>query len=542
MNIKSPSTLTELSVKNVATFLQTVVVVDDKAHLRPLAESNDGSSTSEIVQSDEEDSAGPQANLIPPPSDTGDYLTDPEDLDAKSLIDGFAEEGIACSVLRPAKEDDVVSQAAKIAEIADIVVLDWILDNDNGKRVSGLIRRMIDGSSGTDRVRLIAIYTGERDLRQVADKAADVLSERFGEPPDWISDFVLWKGSVRVVVFGKEGTPVPPDDTGLIERIVSIPELPSRLILEFAHMMTGLLPSVAIAGLSEVRAQSHKLLTMFSRSLDPAYLGHRVLLPNPAEAEEQLVGMFAAELLSVLEYGGVTKQAGLQSIRAWVDAMVESDALRPDYLSVTSKDELLGLLENGVDNTKGLQLGGWKWEKSTYAFSSDDYQADEANRQFAKMMHVKTQYGGPPPSLTLGTIVCAEATYWICLQPKCDSVRLDGPTAFPMVPMARVPDQKKDIEIVVLHGDSWVLLSVPRRPADLRMVAFESNDSSMKQVTASLNDDSMWTINPIEGPSFEWVAQLKDEHAQRIANEFAGSFSRVGVSESEWVRRSGTKR
>ena len=361
MNIKSPSTLTELSVKNVATFLQTVVVVDDKAHLRPLAESNDASSPSEIIQSDEEESAGPQADLIPPPSDTGDHLTDPEDLDAKSLIDGFADDGIACSVLRPAKEDDVVSQAAKIAEIADIVVLDWILDNDNGKRVSGLMRRMIDGSSGTDRVRLIAIYTGERDLRQVADKAGDVLSERFGEPPDWISDFVLWKGSVRVVVFGKEGTPVPPDDTGLIERIVSIPELPNRLMLEFAHMMAGLLPSVAIAGLSEVRAQSHKLLTMFSRSLDPAYLGHRVLLPNPAEAEEQLVGLFAAELLSVLEYGGVAKQAGLQSIRAWVDAMAESDALRPDYLSVTSKDELLGLLENGVDNTKGLQLGGWKW-------------------------------------------------------------------------------------------------------------------------------------------------------------------------------------
>ena len=157
-------------------------------------------------------------------------------------------------------------------------------------------------------------------------------------------------------------------------------------------------------------------------------------------------------------------------------------------------------------------------------------------------MHVKTQYGGPPPSLTLGTILCAEATYWICLQPKCDSVRLDGPTAFPMVPMARVPDQKKDIEIVVLHGDSWVLLSVPRRPADLRMVTFEANDSSMRQVTASLSDDAMWTINPIEGPSFEWVAQLKEEHAQRIANEFAGSFSRVGVSESEWVRRSGTKR
>ncbi len=542
MSSINPMTLTELSVSNVAAFLQTVVVVDDKAHLRPLSESNDSSSPLDLVRSDEKDSAGPHANLIPPSSDTGDRLTDPEDLDAKSLIDGFAQEGIVCTVLRPAKEDDVVSQAAKIAAIADIAVLDWILDDDNGKRISGLMRKMIEDRNGTDRTRLIAIYTGERDLREVARKAADVLLERFGEPPDWSSDFVLWKGSVRVVVFGKEGTPVSPDDTALVERIVSIPELPDRLILEFAHLMTGLLPSVAIAGLSEVRAQSHRLLTMFSRSLDPAYLGHRVLLANPSEAEDQVVGMFAAELLSVLEYGGVAKQVGIESIRAWVDEIAENDGLRTDLLSVTSKDDLLGLLENGVDNTKGLQLGGWKWEKATHAFTSDDAKADEANRQFAKMMHIKTQYGDPPPTLTLGTILRSESAYWICLQPKCDSVRLDGPTAFPMMPLSREADQRKDIEIVVPHGESWALLSVPHKPAEIRMFTFESNDASKKQVTAIQDDESVWTISSIEGRSFEWVAQLKDEHAQRIANDIGGGFSRVGVNESEWVRRSGNKR
>ena len=363
MNDNGPPTLASMTVENVATFLQTVVVVDDKAHLRPLPPSNEDDSPSERVQSDEKGPPIPQANLTPPASDTGDHLTDPEDLDAKSLIDGFANEGIACTVLRPAKEDDVVSQALKIAAIADIVALDWILDNDNGRRVTDLMRRLIDDSGGTDRVRLIAIYTGERDLRQVATRAADVLSERFGESPDWHSDFVASKGSVRVAVFGKPGTPVPPDDPDIKERIVGIPELPHRLVVEFAQMMTGLLPNVAIAGLSELRAQSHRLLTMFSRALDPAYLGHRVLLSDPSEAEDQVVGMFAAELLSVLEYGGVAKKAGLDSIRAWVNDMADSHALRPEYLSVTSKDELLLLLENGVESTQGLQLGRWKWRR-----------------------------------------------------------------------------------------------------------------------------------------------------------------------------------
>ena len=109
---------------------------------------------------------------------------------------------------------------------------------------------------------------------------------------------------------------------------------------------------------------------------------------------------------------------------------------------MTSKDELLKLLENGIESAQGLQFGGWKWAKATYAFTSDDDEANEANRQFAKMMHVKTQYDGPPPTLTLGTILCAEFTYWICLQPKCDSVRIYGPTAFPMLPMTTVTDEQ----------------------------------------------------------------------------------------------------
>ena len=165
MNSTSPSTLSELSFKNVAAFLQTVVVVDDKAHLRPFPESDGGSSLSETIRADDETTDGPHPNLIPPTADTGGVLSDPEDLDAKALVDGFAIEGIACTVLRPAKEDDVVNQAAKVATMADIAVLDWILDNDNGARVSDLMRTMIEDQSGTDRTRLIAIYTGERDLR-----------------------------------------------------------------------------------------------------------------------------------------------------------------------------------------------------------------------------------------------------------------------------------------------------------------------------------------------------------------------------------------
>ena len=311
MNDQSSRTLMDFSVQNVSNFLQTVVVMDDKAHFKLPPPDNDNNSTSRVSEGDNEGPIGAHANLISPQPDTADPLVDPEDLDAKALVDGFAKEGIACTILQPDSDDNVITQVTKVAEMADIVVLDWILDRDDGVRTTSLIRKLISEESGSDRIRLIAIYTGGRNLRDVADSVFEVLSSCSDEVPDRPSDFVVVKGPVRLAVFAKEHTQVPSEDTCLTNRIVGISELPNRLIHEFAKMTTGLLPNVAIAGLSEIRAQTHKLLTMFSCSLDPAYLGHRLLLPHPSDAEEEVVAMLVAEVLSILEHGDVAKQAGI---------------------------------------------------------------------------------------------------------------------------------------------------------------------------------------------------------------------------------------
>ena len=36
---------------------------------------------------------------------------------------------------------------------------------------------------------------------------------------------------------------------------------------------------------------------------------------------------------------------------------------------------------------------------------------------------------------------------------------------------------------------------------------------------------------------FIWLSDLKDAHAQRVANNFASQLSRIGLDESEWLRR-----
>ena len=114
---------------------------------------------------------------------------------------------------------------------------------------------------------------------------------------------------------------------------------------------------------------------MFSCSLDPAYLGHRLLLSDPSEAEDEVVTMLVAEVLSILEHGGVAKQAGIDSIRAWINEMTIRKSLRPRQLfehPQDSEDTLLGLLENGFDNTPDVKLGKRKLEKVTHAFTLED--------------------------------------------------------------------------------------------------------------------------------------------------------------------------
>ena len=160
MDDNSRRTLLDLSVQNVADFLQTVVVVDDKAHLEPLPTNNDNTSMSGTAEADNESPVWAHANLVSPQPDTAGSLADPEDLDAKSLVDGFAEKGIACTVLRPGSEDDVVTQTTKITELADIVVLDWILDKDDGEKATSLIQQMISEESGSDR------HTSDCDLHR----------------------------------------------------------------------------------------------------------------------------------------------------------------------------------------------------------------------------------------------------------------------------------------------------------------------------------------------------------------------------------------
>src|ERR1700733_12513862 len=105
-------------------FLQTVVIVDDRALQGPRPPEND--------EGDDEGS---------PSSSTGGLaITDVEappgdasvadELPAREVIDAFASKGLVCAILHP--DDAVDVKLVKAAARADLMVGDWVIHESRG--------------------------------------------------------------------------------------------------------------------------------------------------------------------------------------------------------------------------------------------------------------------------------------------------------------------------------------------------------------------------------------------------------------------------
>jgi len=146
-------------------FAQTMIVVDDEA-----------------IQTQEE-VAEPVSNMTTPRrgmkrvSDLPVVSGRPEVqkksgniLDARKLIEEALNLGIICSVLRAKKGPGLKNKILKAARNADIVTLDWEIENDDGKLATDLTVGIVKSDIRQNgRIRLIAIYTSTRNRTKIMD-------------------------------------------------------------------------------------------------------------------------------------------------------------------------------------------------------------------------------------------------------------------------------------------------------------------------------------------------------------------------------------
>ena len=540
----APNDFRSLTQDVVKSFLHTAVVLDDLPEMPPDGGGLAGGDVSGPLESPDYPSSPAPTESSPSRDRRG------VPLNAGAVIDGFAEIGSVCAVLKANQGGGFQKRTVEAARRADIVILDWTLHDSSGDEALAVLRDILNADR--ERLRLIAIYTGEPNLGVIYERVGEEIRGFYPdkEPKEEDRSLRLTWGPLHVVILAKLGTLSPASQYGSQE--VAEDGLADRLVEEFAEMTGGLIRNVAIQGIAGIRANAHKILAKFEPSLDPAYLGHRLLLPHPPEAADHLDEALGSEIASVLDEHRPGRQAGIDAIKLWLahresEGLQISDPLGPQDGAMENWSRLL---TQGFESPSSPAPGFVKTNKlrkrATEPFAEDLDSAKRADRRFAALLQLKTRYHSQSPRLSIGTVLLdtsegAHDPYLLCLQPRCDSVRLRGQTGFPFIPLVPLMDEGGGNEglrlVVESESDQWEYFGIKPKPSELKVRVFQPGDDALGEVTAEKVQGDQFVFEDVDKRRYRWIAQVKDEHALRVAGEVSAALARPGPNDAEWLRR-----
>jgi hypothetical protein len=515
-----------------------------------------------------------------------DLNSSANDLDPAALTHAFARHHKICAVYNP-KAKTEISDLAFVAKKADIAVLDWRInlkdvsvqpeneedDDDNidprGQHTIKILKEVLSvGDIGHDGLKLVLVYTGEIDLAAIT---TEIFTELNNPKYKKDTDFKISSEYTTIIVIGKPALEKQfKHNPELLKQIVSYELLPDFITNEFAKMTSGLVSNMALNAISTLRKNTARILKIYNKQIDPAFLAHRALLPNPEDAGDLLKDSIISSFSSILDYHNVTDNCSIKQIKDWIGQYSFSEKeikLLKQQVKISGADlknwqakGYLNFLKEAmqkqfpaiaVTDDAILKLFG-NMKDSLRFFTPDDYVSLNSNEKFSILTHHKSSYSDSSykPKLSLGTIVKGAKTnqYWICIQQKCDSVRIQSNESrkFLFLPLEVIPDGKT-FHFLEQRGADFIRLKVDYHTHNLRTIRFEATHNEMV-FARKFGTNPNYVFKPLYSKGhkkfdaktdemFQWVFDLKDAHAQKVANQFAAQLARVGLDESEWMRR-----
>jgi hypothetical protein len=541
----NPTSVSEYSRRSVGKFVQTAVFVDDKIYdleaeppvqrqplTKPPARKRKAALKSVVK-------AHVATELQPAPS---------IDASPQDILVSFAKKRVVCSLYQPKRNASVGlnSDAYHLCSSADIVIVDWDLHGDHGQKAKELIKNLIVQSLAEvpQQIRLVLVYTAERTLSVIADQVYDEL-KLVVEPTKQDGGLAMHSDNSRVVILGKE-TAITRHQK-YKDYVVPGDDIAERALVEFGKLAGGLLQGAVLEGLGEIRRNSRRVLSKFDASLDAAFLTHRALSLPHENANEHIWPMVVAQIESILAdcIGDPEWEKAL--LEDWCEqrwsptaSVRELEAEGAKQLPLvkafcergpeaSSSYEGLKTFAKNKDNKGYFWQFGWdkirKLESLLLKTPTDD-----ANRTLAQLMSQRTYYADGR-TLKLGTILKTSDKFLVCLQPVCDCVRLEAATPFIF---CSVKESDKKANMIVIFDNIFRRLELSPGAATTVMKTFVPNHVR-KCVVAELNNEK-YVFSTENGEALQWIGELKPEHAQRVAEQFAREISRVGLTESEWLR------
>ena len=572
-------------------FVQTAVVIDDKAgYLDVRTESEPSAPVTApptgLTASLDSEPIAPEENCIPDESELNQAF------DINPVVNGFADLKITCSVQRPDfggdKEQDerLKEWALNCAGHADITIIDWRLFEDDLHLAADIIIDLLKKDIETGgRVRLLCVYTvqpnPENILNDIKTRIIEDLNLSITGNKKDLAYTIDEK--VRIVIFNKSATKVLYSNS----KVVSFEDLPEALLKEFSVLVNGLIPCAALHSISALRERTHNILSLMNKSLDGAFCAHRALIPDVDDSIEFILNLISQEISTKILCDQAARNfLDTDSIRSWYDGQA-----LPENQYALEKETLWEYLKNGganLSHVRKQRAKSWlkKKEKSQNQLKDKDgknisYSRAHALIEKGLFLEIK---GCSPPSeknpnkfaelfypkkrelekacnelsmlscsskdgsdlrkstndglfLTLGSVLQVsndDSEYWLCLQPPCDSVQLNEKTEMLFLQLYKGNEGNADF-VIKLHDETYQALSIkaPGKKPRIKTHGFRPDKDSRRV-----------SVNKLPGKhngKFKWVAELRPEKAQTIAQKVLTNASRIGLDEFELLRRKGSQ-
>lgn len=510
-------------------------------------------------------------------------LNDDKLLDARAVTDGFARIGVICGVYQPTSypADDFQNEnfqtLLNVCKHADVFVLDWNLFKDNASAVSQLLCYLEneDAKGRTPQpVRFCVIYT-KANVPTVYTQVYKALNENDPEDHPTNELYAIRKNNLTVVIYGQEVASCHIDES----QVVSPEGLANRIVQDYTKTYEGILPALALRGIASIRENTKRILDRFPAGMDPALVLHSGLTIGGQAIAEDVTNLIGDEVSSVLSDLQVSSKEIYDLCVEYVNGCTDSDFRQTDDTEI-NKAIASGVGEGAI---RDFICRVFK-QRTLFPKDSDGaYKAvfskckETPNPRFnpnllkllrsyverkiklpvkfgalSAMFCQRTSYSAKR-MLKFGTVVRDAAekdTYYLCLMPSCDSIRLldyevvkhsDGTEEncqkvhyFPFWKLDEVKDGgMSKAHGLVVKGDDGAYCPLCARGKireNFRILKFYS----CHEIVEFGVDNCVRTTD--NERTFEWVAELKSAHIQRMAEFVSREFSRVGLTESEWLR------
>lgn len=555
-------------------FAQTMIVVDDEAHLAKVPDPVPGT----ITRPRRGQSRAAADHVAEPQRAAENEQFSRSDithvLDAKQLMDSSLEHGLVCSVLRPAQGENLGERIRRAAQRVDIVCLDWEIHRDDGQTTRALIKDIVEyDRQRSGRLRLIVIYTAERARVRILNAIKSDLLASLGRSERKKLGLSVVNGreihsriGLRVVCFVKAYNARA--SAQLMDDRVSEQELPARILREFASLSEGLMSNVALGTLAAIRDSAHQIVGSFSSEMDGPYFHHRAIVPNPDEAEDFAIGAVLDALRNAVRLQEVGRRfAGRPAIERRLRQLASNDDTLPlsfkrgqdsDEESINIHvDHVVRLINDGASqevynaiNVDGKPKLVRARQSITSLFAGTLLDSHEVMRRFAVITGISSHpgthdviSGDYTPSLGLGSIVVDKlGKYWLCIQASCDSLRLAEPRPFLFVPLEEVDGQARHIVPRIEGGveKNHVALKVAKRAySKSKSIQFAPSPDSDRVLACYGGKPKRLRFVSRGKQVYDWVADLKHYPALSVAQEVGQEMGRLGYDEFEPFRTSG---